>query len=287
MEINNHLSSDRVDNFKRFNSPFFNQFDFKEHTLKLSENINKTYCFPTFYTDICFAAIAFKCSYKKAKKLMPHAGLKPVKLPGGNALIVFSCYEYKTVHEMKPYNEVGFLIPVLSNATLNVPILPLITGQLFRKFGYHALCMPVTSLESKIRGDEIWGLPKQLNAINYTANETHFTCSIHETTGDEVVWLKIPKAGKSIHLDETTFLYTTKEGKLLKSQTWFKGESMVNTFPKQLFKSTIPEDEFIKIGNSGTGKKLRFLEIEEHPFQTRFTNNLMSAFDLPLKDYPI
>lgn len=218
---------------------------------------------------------------------MPHSEIKPVKMTRNKAAIIFSCYEYKTVKEIESYNEVGFLIPVLVNSSFKTPVIPLMMNKYFRKFGYHVISMPVTSLESKIRGDEIWGLPKQVNRINYAATDSVFSCSIKEVAGEDIVKLQAPLIGCSKHLDETTFLYTLKNGEILKSQTWFKGDFVVNKFTRQLLRPTDSASSFIEIGNSKTGQLLKSLEIENHPFQTRYSNNLTSAFDLPDNNYKI
>ena len=287
MQINHQLNEILVGNQKLFNESFFQRFSQRKYWVKLSDEVYKNYSFPTFYKDIRFSTIAFLCSYRKAQELMPHSKIKPVRMPGGKTLLVFSCYEYNTVNEIEPYNEVGFLIPVMANSVVNLPVIPLLLGNYFKRFGYHVICMPVTSLESKIRGDEIWGLPKQVNEINYEATDSVFSCSIKEETGEDVVKLRIPMNGYPVHLDETTYLYTQKNHKILKSQTWFEGDFMMNKYTNQLLKPTKPDKEFITIGDSKTGKLLKSLEIESHPFQTRYSHNLTSAFDLPAMDYQI
>ena len=287
MQINNHISKIQVGNQNLFHEPFFQRFSQIKHAVKLSTNTYKNYHFPTFYKDIRFATIAFLCSYEKAKALMPHSKIRPVKMTRDKAALIFSCYEYKTVKEIEPYNEVGFLIPVLANSSFKTPVVPLMMNKYFRKFGYHVISMPVTSLESKIRGDEIWGLPKQVNEISYAATESVFSCTIKEETGEDIVKLNIPQTGNSKHLDETTFLYTQKDSEILKSQTWFKGDFVVNKFSRQLLKPTDCGSQFIEIGNSKTGQLLKSLEVENHPFQTRYSNKLTSAFDLPDNNYKI
>ena len=282
MQINYELNEIPVENQNLFDEPFFRRFSQRKHLVKLSENVYKGYSFPTFYKDIRFSTIAFLCSFDKAKELMPHPKIKPVKMTRDKAAIIFSCYEYKTVKEIEPYNEVGFLIPVLVNSVFKMPVIPLLMSNYFRKFGYHVISMPVTSLESKIRGDKMWGLPKQINNVNFDAIDSVFSCTIKEETGEDIVKLKVPMSGIPKHLDDTTWLYTQKEnGKKYKSQTWFKGDFMVNKFTRQLLKPTDSGSQFIEIGDSKTGQLLKSLEIENHPFQTRYSHNLTSAFDLP------
>ena len=284
MKINKTLSDCPVPNQEKFDDAFFGRFFQKEQKVRLTKNIHKTYKFPTFYKDIQLAAIAFFCSFKKAAELMPHPKIKPVRMKRGKTLIIFSCYQYNTVKEIAPYNEVGFLIPVLANYAFRLPIFPLLLGKYFKNFGYNVVCMPVTSLESKIRGDEIWGLPKLVTEINYSIESKHYACHVREEDGEDILKVKIPMTGKASHLNETAYLFTRKNNKILKSQAWFEGNFVVNNFTSQLFKRSLPTEQYLEFGNAKIGRLLRSMEIEEHPFQTRFSSDATSAFDLPLKN---
>lgn len=285
MKINKIISASPVDNKERFNDAFFERFSQNKQKVRLSKNVFKIYSFPTFYKDVKFATIAFFCSYKKALELMPHPKIRPVRMNRNKALIIFSCYQYKTVNEIEPYNEVGFLIPVLANHGFCMPILPLLLGKYLKNFGYHVVRMPVTSLESKIRGDEIWGLPKQVNEIDYSIEGKYYVCRVREEDGMDIVKVAVPMTGGSTHLDETAFLFTKKKNRILKSQAWFKGHFLVNRFTRQIYRPTVPNQRYIEIGPSETGRLLKYLEIEKHPFQTRISFDLTSAFDLPLNNF--
>jgi hypothetical protein len=159
----------------------------------------------------------------------------------------------------------------------------MIFGKLYKNFGYHVIAMPVTSLESKIRGDEIWGLPKVVQEIDFSDEGDFRVCSIKDIGGNIYLRLKTPKFGKNTDMNETTFLYTKKDGRILKSQTWFKGNFSINKYDTLLFKPIKNKIDYIQIGDFPDSTILRNLEIEEHPFQTRFSALVTSAFDLPCK----
>lgn len=40
--------------------------------------------------------------------------------------MLFSCYEYKNVMNLAPYNEIAMTIPIMVNAGFSPPLLPLI-----------------------------------------------------------------------------------------------------------------------------------------------------------------
>ncbi|MCK7515367.1 MAG: acetoacetate decarboxylase family protein [Desulfobacterales bacterium] len=108
------------------------------------------------------------CSYEKAAALIAEQlspRIVPVRMTKGRALVAFSCYEYKNVMGVRPYNEIAIAIPVMVDPCCNVPVLPMVTDS-FSRFGYYIAGMPVTSKENTIRGRTIWGLPKVTQDID-------------------------------------------------------------------------------------------------------------------------
>ena len=103
--------------------------------------------FRLFYGNVTAAMGVFFCSYQKAQDLLPHSKMKPIAMGKGRSLVIFSCYEYKNVLGVAPYNEIAMTIPVMVDSSFNPPILPMIMPN-FKKFGYHCFSMPVTSLEN-------------------------------------------------------------------------------------------------------------------------------------------
>ena len=101
-----------LNNQDRFDHEFFRRFRLRraERPLQLNATIEKDYLFPTFYRDVTCAVAVFLCSYRKAEALMLHPLIKPVRMPRGRAVVVFSCYEYKHVLGVAPYNEIAMTI---------------------------------------------------------------------------------------------------------------------------------------------------------------------------------
>ena len=129
----------------------------------MSEDVSKQYVFPTFYADVTCAIAIFLCDYSRALASMPHPSMQPVKMPGGRSVVLFSCYEYKSVLGIAPYNEIAMTIPIMVGGGWSPPILPLVVD--FERKGYHVFSMPVTSPQNQLRGTRIWGLPKIVEAI--------------------------------------------------------------------------------------------------------------------------
>ena len=282
MKPNMNLAPGLVDNRTAFADPFFQRFETRPAPtpLELEEGLSKTYSFPTFYADVTCAIAIFLCNYERAASIMPHPTMKPVKMPGGRSVVLFSCYVYKNVMGLAPYNEIAMTIPILVGAGYVPPLLPLVMD--FKKKGYYVFSMPVTSLENQIRGARIWGLPKIVEEIEISSEGDHCTTVARDEFGKTYFELSVPRTGSAKHFDETGFLYSMLDGQLLKSRTNFKGDFAVNTNPGLLWKKgERTQTPALKLGDSPRADVLRTLKIEEVAFQFRFASSMNSCFDLP------
>jgi hypothetical protein len=285
MKPNTHIDDSLVDNASSFTDPFFQRFTPRPASspLVLREGLSKTYSFPTFYADVTCAIAIFLCDYGRAQKILPHPSMKPVKMPGGRAVVLLSCYEYRNVMNIAPYNEIAMTIPIMVNAGYTPPLLPLVMD--FKKKGYYVFSMPVTSLENQIRGNKIWGLPKIVEEIDISKEGDHCTTVAKDPGGEVYFELSVPKAGSNKHFDETGFLYSMLDGQLLKSQTNFKGDFTLNTNAGLLWKKgRRAEAPALKLGTSQRADVLKSLQIEEVAFQFRYAESMNSCFDLALED---
>ncbi len=276
------------DNSPVFKNDFFERFTLRTaaRPLQLTDRISKHYQFPTFYADVTCAIGIFLCSYKKAEALVAeqlHPKIRPVRMTRGRAIIAFSCYEYKNVMNVPPYNEIAMAVPVMVNAAFRPPLLPMIMK--FSHFGYWIAGMPVTSHENQIRGNRIWGLPKVTQRIDIEKKGNDCVTTAYENSGEPYLTLRVPVNGTGTAFDETSNLYSRLDGKLLQSKTSFRATFNVNKHMDLLFRKGVkPDRAYIEIGRSGSAKLLNDLEIEEHPFQTRYAEHMSSCFDLPSAD---
>ncbi len=277
------FSENMLDNTDKFQDDFFKRFNQRhaDQPLQLNDKISKNYLFPTFYGDVTCAIAVFMCNYEKARAIMPHPDLKPVKMTQGRALVTFSCYVYKNVLNIPPYNEIAMTIPVMADPNINVPILPMIMDS-FKEFGYYVFGMPVTSLENRIRGNKIWGLPKVVEEVDIFEKDGDCVTTAKDESGVPYFELRVPMKGKTTEFDVTSNLYSRLDNRLLKSETNFKASFNVTKYMNLLWKKDQkPNRSYLTIGDTSFAKVLKYLEIEEHPFQLRYAEHMNSCFDLP------
>ena len=287
MKPNKEINAEMLSNEDMFGDKFFKRFKLRHapEPLKLNDEVSKNYLFPTFYGDVTCAIAIFLCDYKKAKAIMPHPKIKPVKMSMGRSIVAFSCYIYRNVMNVAPYNEIAMTIPVMVDPVVNVPVLPMVLD-VFKEFGYYVFGMPVTSYENQIRGNKIWGLPKVTQEIDISEQDGDCVALAKEETGETYLELRVPTSGKPEKFDVTSNLYSRLDNKLLQSETNFKATFNVTKHMNLLFKKNAkPDREYIKIGDTESARVLRELDIEEHPFQLRFARSMNSCFDLPNPKY--
>ena len=215
-----------LDNGDRFRNDFFKRFELHPapQPLELDDKISKNYLFPTLYGDVTCAQAIFLCSYERAEAMMLHPKIKPVKMTKGRSLVAFSCYIYRNVLGVAPYNEIAMTIPVMVDPAVNIPVLPMVVNK-FSKFGYYVFSMPVTSLENQIRGLKIWGLPKVVQEIDIHEDGRDCVTIAHEETGEPYLELRVPMDGTPTEFDVTSNLYTRLGDELLQSETNFRRPS--------------------------------------------------------------
>ena len=108
MKPNRSIEEGLLNNGDRFEDSFFKPFTLRTAPapLALTDEIEKDYLFPTLYGDVTCGIAIFLCNYERAAAMMPHPSMSPVRMPRGRAVVLFSCYEYRNVLGVEPYNEV-------------------------------------------------------------------------------------------------------------------------------------------------------------------------------------
>ncbi len=285
MEPNFDLTPTMPDNASLFEGdPFFGRFQLRHapQPLELTPSIRKNYTFPTFYRDVTCAIGIFHCDYERAVRIMPDSRVRPVRMTRGRSLVIFSCYEYKQVLGVAPYNEIAMTIPVLAGGGLDLPVLPAIATQRFKHAGYYVFHMPVTSKENEIRGRTIWGLPKVTQAIRVRMDGRDCVTTAHEADGSSYFELRVPTTGRPREFDVNGNLYSSLGGKIVQSTTSFQSTFALIQYPSLLWRKRLqPDRRYLTIGDGPSAAVLRDLDLEEHPFQFRYSPSMRSAFDLP------
>jgi len=290
MQAMTTVRPDGPSNDDQFGHAFFKRFPLRPaaQPLELEDGIAKTYPFPTLYGDVGCAIGIFLCDYEAARALMPHPSIVPVRMTKGRSLVIFSCYEYRQVLKVWPYNEIAMTIPVMANAGFRPPLLPMLMSGLFPRFGYYVFGMPVTSRENQLRGNKLWGLPKVTQTIDIDASGADCVTTARESDGTPYFTLRVPKTGKPTDFDVRGHLYSRLDGKILKSQTCFQGRFAVTKYMGALWnKGLVPDREYLTIGDGPSAAPLRSLGIEAQPFQFRYTPSMNAAFDLPIAGFEI
>jgi len=283
MKPNLSFDETLIDNQDKFGDAFFQQFELRhrEAPLQLNDDTSKNYLFPTFYADASCAIAIFHCDYQAAKVMMPVPSMEPVKMFRGRSLVIFSCYEYRNVMNVAPYNEIAMTIPVMTDGGTNIPVLSMLRGDKQNKFGYYVFGMPVTSLENRIRGRKIWGLPKEIERIDITANGQYSNIKAALDGEAPYLELNIPMTGSPQAFDVKSNLYSVLENKRLTSTTQFKGTFNLTRNMGSLFsKSPGGDSASIKLGTGAKADMLRTLKIEGQAFQFRYSNSINACFDL-------
>lgn len=278
------INPEMLDNADKFQNDFFRRFTLRPapKPLQLNDEIARNYLFPTFYGDVTCAIAIFLCNYEKAESMMLHPRIKPVRMPRGRALVAFSCYEYKNVMGVPPYNEIAMTIPVMVDPLVNVPLLPMVMNDLFEEFGYYVFSMPVTSLENQLRGVKIWGLPKVVQEIDIRQENGECITVACEESGERYLELRVPISGTPTEFDVSSNLYTGLGGHLLQSETNFKATFNVTKYMNLLVqKDLLPDRPALTLYDSPSAQVLKELEIDPHPFQFRYAEHMSSCFDLP------
>ncbi len=286
METNLQINDKLLNNEAHFNDAFFKRFDLRHRDtpLQLNDSISKNYRFPTFYADASCAIGIFHCDYAAAKAMMPDPSMEPVKMTKGRSLVIFSCYEYRNVMNVAPYNEIAMTIPVMSDNGMNVPVLSMLLGDKLKKFGYYVFNMPVTSLENRIRGRKIWGLPKDVEKIDIKQDGQLSTTKASADGEEPYFELTVPMNGSSQEFDVKSNLYSVLDSNRLTSVTQFKGLFNLTKNMGTIFKKTPNTNKgSLKIGKGPKADMLRALKIDGQAFQFRYSPSINACFDLAHK----
>ncbi|MCL2530044.1 MAG: acetoacetate decarboxylase family protein [Coriobacteriia bacterium] len=284
MKILENFDQSLLANEDKFQDEFFQRFPLKKRQIALTEEIEKEYSFPTLYGDVTCCQAIFLCSYDAALALMPHPKVQPVRARKNLAVLAVSCYEYKNVLGIPPYNEIAFTLAVEVEKEKSPVLLPLIKNSFS---GYFVFSMPVTSRENCLRGNVIWGLPKVTQEIDIDDSGAEALVKAYED-GVEYFSLRIPKQGKPTLMDETTYLYPKLNGVVHKAETNFKGNFLIDkNMGVLLSPGKVPPQPFFTLGNTRCGQVLKDLKMSPRPLQTRYVEHMTACFDYYDESYEL
>jgi hypothetical protein len=126
------------------------------------------------------------------RRLLPTQKLKPAQLVPGAAMLSIVAMEYRQITDMAPYNELGGMAPVLYEPGVNIPGLPLLFPDRFRRFGLYVHYLPVTTQAAYDFGVEIWGYPKFVAEIRFEEAGDVRRCQLR-AEGKDILTLQVKK----------------------------------------------------------------------------------------------
>jgi Acetoacetate decarboxylase (ADC) len=183
---------------------------------------------PVRYLDWTVIMAHFPVPAGAVRRLLPTPKLKPAPLVPGTAMLSIVAMEYRQIIDMAPYNELGIMVPVLYEPGVNVPGLPLLFPDRFRRFGLYVHHLPVTTQAAYDFGVEIWGYPKFVAEIRFEEAGDVRRCQLR-AEGQDILTLEVKKiATKATPMNFHS--YTVKDGRLLRTLIQTQGQVGVTRF---------------------------------------------------------
>ncbi len=275
-----------LDNAADFGAPFFSALALRKAPSPLFVNgFEKPYLFPTLYADVRCAVGIFHCSREAAKEYASErlgTKVEPPVMLGGRSIVAVSCYEYRSVRGVRPYNEIAVAIPLRHGPKAGPPVLGAFAQ--VPDSGYFIAAMPVTSEENRLRGEHFWNLPKRARRIDIEEDEESCSFLSYAADGSTLdMTLRVPKAGKLKRFDVSSALFTRKDGALLRSPTAFAGDFSVRLNAATLLSPRTCAAPCLTLGSGEASEALRAIGAELVPLQTRYSRSMNSMFDLPAR----
>lgn len=278
------IPPDLLDNGGDFTASLFSGLSLKKAASPLVVGGRpRDYLFPTLYADVRCAVGIFHCSLDASRAFLKAElgqDAEPPRLIGGRSIVAISCYEYRKVRGVRPYNEIAIALPLRLDGRTGIPVLGAFAGG--PESGYHIASMPVTSDENRQRGHFFWNLPKITRRIDIA--EEGGTCRFESYAEDGSTLdlsLSVPTSGKSQAFSVRSFLATRVAGELRRNPTAFEGDFLVKLNAATLLSSREGRDRpALVLGRGEASDILRRLEAETVPLQTRYASSMNSWFDL-------
>ena len=171
-----------------------------------------TFPMPIFYYDMSAFFVVYTASYQETVKLLPSPRMKPYRILGKRALVVFTAFSYRDT-DIGPYNEFGVAIPV--NLDDSLPGSALIRGVAHpTMFITH---LPVTTEIALVAGKEVYNFPKFIANIDFEQGEKEIAAQLSE--GDQhILTLTIPSLSGRRAMRARMNVLTSRSGSILRCE---------------------------------------------------------------------
>jgi len=210
---------------------------------------------PMIYNDASSIMYFMPISIKKAMNFIQDKRIKPVSIFMDTTLLAINIFKYRK-SAAGSFNEFTFSIPVMMNRIFNIPILPLIFDQRFKKLGFYVIQLGASNILGRRHIEDIWGYPtykKDLD-ISITSHKGRVTSMIKDNNE------KVIEISESLPINSqfkfgrkkfSTYFTYNQELRCVRLNTFLYGKTWVRT-----------KDFFIKIGNNEIGNMLKELGVK-------------------------
>ena len=227
---------------------------------------------PVKYTDTTAFMAFFPIPRKKAEEILGTNRLNPVSILGNRSILGLTVFDYKSC-QAGPYREVAISVPVIMDSKINIPILPLLAGQLFPNFYFYSILLAMNTDLAMAHSEEIFGYPtfKRKVDVDFKKELDMLTISSREG-GSKIFSLKtrVPKKTKKI---KTKFRTCFKKDGLLYSVNLYAEADETNFTDHSNFD--------FELGNHEISKIIGDLKINPRPMQCVFYREAVEILDLP------
>lgn len=151
----------------------------------------------------------FSVPREPVEGLLPE-GLRPIRVPGGNAAVAFLSVEYHRIGDgaIDPYDEFAVVLPAVPDSMGSFPSL----ATLNRALGGYVWYLPVTTEPAKALGVDVWGFPKTVADVTPEDNGSRRRTTV-TVDGERFVTFKVARP-PSLSARITSYAYVRKDGEL-------------------------------------------------------------------------
>lgn len=152
----------------------------------------------------------FSAPREPVEGLLPE-GLRPIRVPVGNAAVAFLSVEYHRIGDgaIDPYNEFAVVLPAVSDSMSSSPSL----ATLNRGLGGYVWYLPVTTEPAKALGVDIWGFPKTVADIIHEDDGSRRRTTV-AIDGERFITFEVARL-PSVSARLTSYAYVRKDGEPL------------------------------------------------------------------------
>lgn len=231
------------------------------------------YTFPTFFTGSRVTAMMFTADHARARQLLGGVPLFPVRMSPGRCLFLVACFRYGQVSDgMRGYNEVALGFAVSRS---RIPLLPVLARAIWPSFGYFVVDLPVDSEENRVRGVEIWGLPKTMK--EFAEDDGPNGREVRMSSGGETcLRVRIPRGGRERLVNESSRAYSVKGGVLYRTTTHQHG--VAREYGSRAAEAGRVE---LKFGPMKPYSDFATLDLSDRPVKVRDFDSLSTALYWP------